>query len=103
MSRAILALTMALLLTAPAAMAAPAEQAYQADLSVKSAQVETLRARAAMAPSTTTTSTLIEAENLLRQYRAAEPGKRDALRAQLEAALARLELEIDSASRSNRP
>lgn len=103
MSRAILALTMALLLTAPAALAAPPEQGYQADLSVKSAQVETLRARAAMAPSATTTATMIEVENLLRQYRTAEPGKRDALRAQLEAALARLELEIDSASRSNRP
>ncbi|MGE4278735.1 MAG: hypothetical protein AB7G62_04055 [Magnetospirillum sp.] len=103
MIRAILVLTTSLLLAAPAAMAASADQAYQADLSVKSAQVETLRARAAMAPSTTTTATMIEVENLLRQYRAAEPGKRDSLRAQLEAALVRLELEIDSAGRSNRP
>jgi len=103
MKRTLLALAMSLLLGAPIALAASADQTYQADVAAKSAQVETLRARAAMAPSATTATTLIEAENLLRQYRAAEPGKRPSLRAQLEAALARLELEIESASRSSRP
>lgn len=102
MTRIMLALTLSLLLTAPAALAAPADQTYEADLAAKSAQVETLRARAAMAPSATPSTTLIEVENLLRQYRAAEPGKRQSLRAQLEAALARLELEIESAGRAGR-
>lgn len=71
----------------------------EADLAAKSAQVEVLRARAATVPSATTTSTLIEADNLLRQLREAPPSKRDALRSQLEAALGRLELEIDAAGR----
>jgi len=70
---------------------------HQSDLAAKSAQVEALRARASLSPSATTNSTLIEADNLLRQLREASPDKRAALRAQLEAALARLELEIDAA------
>lgn len=102
MIRTLLALTLSLLLTTPAAWAAPVDQTYEADLAAKSAQVETLRARAAMAPSATPATTLIEVENLLRQYRAAEPGKRQSLRAQLEAALARLELEIETAGRAGR-
>lgn len=73
---------------------------HEADLAAKSAQVEALRARASLSPSSTTASTLIEAENLLRQLREAKPDKRDALSAQLNAALARLELEIDTAGRS---
>jgi hypothetical protein len=71
-----------------------------ADIAVQSARLETLRARAAMAPSSTTNTTLIEAESLLRQLRQASPDKRPALGAQLDAALGRLELEIDSASRN---
>lgn len=81
------------------AYATDRDNAHEADLAVKSAQVETLRARAAVHPSATTTATLIEAENLLRQLREAKPDKRGALRAQLEAALARLELEIDATGR----
>lgn len=71
-----------------------------ADIAVQSARLETLRARAAMAPSSTTNTTLIEAESLLRQLRQASPDKRPALGSQLDAALGRLELEIDSASRN---
>lgn len=96
------ALPLAALLVAMSIYSAHASDrgnAHEADLAVKSAQVETLRARAAVHPSATTTGTLIEAENLLRQLREAKPDKRDALRAQLEAALARLELEIDAAGR----
>lgn len=81
------------------AHAADRGNAHEADMAVKAAQVEMLRTRAAVHPSATTTATLIEAENLLRQLRDAKPDKRDALRAQLEAALARLELEIDAAGR----
>lgn len=85
------------LLTAMPALAQ--SKASDADIAVQSARLETLRARAAMAPSTTTGSTLIEAESLLRQLREATPDKRAALRSQLDAVLGRLELEIDSANR----
>lgn len=86
------------LLTAMPAQAQP--KSSDADIAVQSARLETLRARAAMTPSTTTGSTLIEAESLLRQLRQASPDKRPALGSQLDAALGRLELEIDSANRS---
>lgn len=79
------------------AFAADMTDSTKADLAAKTAQVELLRARASLSPSATTTTSLIEAENLLRQLREAPPDKRDALRAQLEAALARLELELDAA------
>jgi hypothetical protein len=90
------------LLTATSAWAADSRDDHEADLAVKSAQVETLRARAAVTPTATTSTTLIEAENLLRQYRAAPAGKRNVLRSQLESALGRLELEIDAAGRGAR-
>lgn len=95
---AALALLIPLIVSAPAG-AAETEQAFHADLAAKSAQVETMRARAALSPSATVSTTLIEAENLLRQLRAAPPARRATLRSQLEAALARLELEIDAANR----
>lgn len=70
-----------------------------ADIAAKSAQIESLRARASLSPVATTSATLIEADNLLRQLRQAPPDKRLALRSQLETALIRLELEIDAAGR----
>lgn len=73
--------------------------ADEADIAAKTAQVEALRARAALAPSAISSTTLLEAENLLRQLREARPKKRGPLRSQLEAALARLELEISAAGR----
>ena len=100
MKRFVLAVIAAALCLAPPALAGETASAFHADLAAKSAQVETLRARAAMAPSATTSSTLIEADNLLRQLREAPPERRSALRSQLEAALVRLELEIDTASRA---
>lgn len=87
------------LLALPAAHAADGGRTSDADVAAKTAQVEVLRARAATAPSATTTATLLEADDLLRQLRQAPPAKRNALRAQLDAALARLELEIDAAGR----
>lgn len=95
-----LALTMLLSLAAVGpANAADPDKDFQADLAIRSARVETARARAATAPNATTGATLIEADDLLRQLRKAPPGKRNALRAQLDAALGRLDLEIDSATR----
>lgn len=86
------------LLAATPALAQP--KSSDADIAVQSARLETLRARAATAPSATTGTTLIEADNLLRQLRQASPEKRPALGSQLDAALGRLELEIDNANRS---
>lgn len=79
-----------------AAHAGETATANRSDLAAKSAQIEMLRVRAANAPSAATTFTLMEADNLLRQLRNAPAGKRYALHSQLEAALARLELEIDA-------
>ncbi|MGE5475266.1 MAG: hypothetical protein ACM3Q1_01305 [Bacteroidales bacterium] len=70
-----------------------------AESAAKAAQIETLRVRLGAAPSPDATATLLEAENLLRQLGAAPATKRDALRAQLDTALARLELEADAAGR----
>jgi len=91
-------LVLSVLLAASPVLAQP--KSSDADIAVQSARLETLRARAAMAPSSTTNTTLIEAESLLRQLRQASPDKRPALGSQLDAALGRLELEIDSASRN---
>lgn len=91
-------LVLSALLAASPVLAQP--KSSDADIAVQSARLETLRARAAMAPSSTTNTTLIEAESLLRQLRQASPDKRPALGSQLDAALGRLELEIDSASRN---
>ena len=99
MKRFAAAIVASLLLSAPA-LAAETTQSFQADLANKSAQLETLRARSAMNPAATTSATLIEADNLLRQLREASPDRRPALRSQLEAALVRLELEIDAAVRA---
>lgn len=74
----------------------------EAELSTKSARVEILRARLATTYSPTASATLLEAENLLRQLRTSPANKRAALGAQLDAALVRLELEIDAASRDKR-
>ncbi|KAF0222735.1 MAG: hypothetical protein FD176_2412 [Rhodospirillaceae bacterium] len=79
--------------------AADRVQPEDADMATKSAQIESLRARASLSPAATTSATLIEADDLLRQLRQAPPDKRLALRSQLETALIRLELEIDAAGR----
>ena len=91
-------LVLSVLLAGSPVLAQP--KSSDADIAVQSTRLETLRARAAMAPSSTTNTTLIEAESLLRQLRQASPDKRPALGSQLDAALGRLELEIDSASRN---
>lgn len=90
---------LSVLLAATPALGKDAGKTGEADLAVQSARLETLRARAAMAPSSTTGATLIEAESLLRQLRQASPDRQSALRSQLDAALTRLELEIDAANR----
>jgi hypothetical protein len=70
-----------------------------AAIATKSAQVETLRARLATVSSPYASASLIEAESLLRQLRAAPPAKRAPIAAQLDAALTRIDLEIDTAAR----
>ncbi|CAA7619932.1 hypothetical protein [Magnetospirillum sp. UT-4] len=90
-------LVAAFLILAAAAPAAEPGSNHDADVAAKAAQLEMLRVRAATTPNATTSTTLIEADNLLSQYRAAPPAKRDPLRAQLDAALARLDLEISGA------
>lgn len=70
-----------------------------ANTATKSARIEMLRARLGATSSTTASATLIEAESLLRQLRAAPADKESSLSAQLDAALARLELEIANAGR----
>lgn len=101
-STTLASLALSLLLAVSPALAKDPAKPSDADLAVQSARLETLRARAATAPSATTGATLIEAESLLRQLRQASPEKQPALRSQLDAALTRLELEIDAAGR-NRP
>lgn len=82
------------------AWAADRTKAGDADLSVRSARVETLRARLGANPSATASATLIEAENLLRLFQRAPSDQKDAVRSQLDAALTRLDLEIDAAGRN---
>lgn len=98
MKRLSIALALVCLAAGPA-HSADSMKTFEADLAAKSAQVEALRARSVLSPSPTTATTMIEADNLLRQLRAAPPDKRRALQAQLDAALVRLELEIDAAGR----
>lgn len=69
-------------------------------IAAKAAQVETLRARVGTVSSPIASATLIEADNLLRQLRAAPPAKRAPIAAQLDAALTRGDLEVDVLSRS---
>ncbi len=87
-------LSILLILTAPSILAA--EATSDADIAARAARVEILRARLATANSPPGSMTLIEADDLLNQLRAAPPTKRDALRTQLDAALSRAELEIET-------
>lgn len=89
-------LLLAALAVQPAFAQAP--KTDEANVAAKAAQVETLRARSATVSSVNMATGLIEAENLLRQLRAAPAGKREALSAQLDAALVRLELELNQAT-----
>lgn len=99
MKRLALALVLAALMAGPA-FAADRINTDDADIAVKGAQVEALRARASLTPSAGTSAGLLEAEDLLRRLRQTPSDKRPALRSQLDAALARLELEIDAAGRA---
>lgn len=72
---------------------AASENAYAA---AKSAEIETLKARASMRPNAGSGATLMEADDLLRRYRLAPAAEKGGLRAQLDAALARAEMEISS-------
>jgi hypothetical protein len=60
----------------------------------KAAEIETLRARASMHQSTGLSSTLMEADDLLRRFRQAPAAEKSTLRAQLDSVLARAELEL---------
>lgn len=91
---------LAALLLSASAWAADKPSMDDASIATKNAQVETLRARLSTVSSPNASATLIEAENLLRQLRAAPAAKRAPIAAQLDAALTRADLEIDAASRS---
>jgi hypothetical protein len=89
----------ALLLCSPA-WAQDRTTVSDAMIAAQAARVETLRARVGTVSSPTASATLIEADNLLRQLRAAPPSKRAAIAAQLDAALTRGDLEVDAIGRS---
>lgn len=91
----------ALLLCSPA-WAQEKSGVSDAMIAAKAAQVETLRARVGTVSSPTASATLIEADDLLRQLRAAAPAKRAPIAAQLDAALTRGDLEVDVLSRTQR-
>lgn len=65
----------------------------------KSVEIETMRLRIGTSPSVNATTTLIETEDLLRRFKAAPPSQKNALRAQIDAAAARLELEAAGQNR----
>lgn len=67
------------------------DNAYAA---AKSAEIETLKVRASSAPLGGATSTLMEADDLLRRFRQAPAAEKGSLRAQLDATMARAELEL---------
>ncbi|HLO78995.1 MAG TPA: hypothetical protein VK196_21270 [Magnetospirillum sp.] len=93
-------LMLPLLMLFGTAIAGETKATSDADVALKAARVEAVRARLGTVSSPTASATLLEAENLLRQLRAAPPAKRDALASQLDAALSRADLEIDAASRA---
>lgn len=95
-----IAIVMALLLLGTeAGLAAETKGSDSADISIRSARVETVRARLATVSSPSAAATMLDADDLLRQLKAAPADKRAALAAQLDAALTRAELEIDMANR----
>ena len=68
-------------------------------VAAKSAEIETMRVRLGTSPSTNATSTLIEVEDLLRRFKTAPADQKNSLRSQVDAAVARLELETTSNGR----
>lgn len=94
-----IAIVMALLLLGAEAGLAAEKGSDSADISIRSARVETVRARLATVSSPSAAATMLDADDLLRQLKAAPADKRAALAAQLDAALTRAELEIDMANR----
>jgi len=78
------------------AMAAdkPATSSDNAYAAAKSAEIETLKVRASANPSMGATATLMEADDLLRRFRQASAAEKGGLRAQLDATMARAELEL---------
>jgi biopolymer transport protein ExbB/TolQ len=91
-----LALALSLSLSLGGALAAdkPAPSADNAYAAAKSAEIETLKARASLNPSAGATSILMEADDQLRRFRQASAAEKASLRAQLDATLARAELEL---------
>lgn len=72
----------------------PAQGAEDAYAAAKSAEIDSMRVRLSAAPSASGTATLMEAEALLRRFRAAPPPEKATLRPQLDAAIATLSLEL---------
>lgn len=65
----------------------------------KSAEIETMRVRIGTAPSANAYATLIEVDDLLRQFKSAPANQKAAMKAQVDAAVARLELEAAAGRR----
>lgn len=65
----------------------------------KSAEIEVMRVRIGSAPSANVNATLIEVDDLLRRFKAAPANQKAALKAQVDTAVARLELESASKGR----
>lgn len=72
------------------------DDAYAA---AKSAELEALRARASASTKPIGGAALIEAEQALRRYRGASAKEKEAARAELDATMARLDLELSEANR----
>lgn len=77
-------------------------QGGDAVIAAKSAEIELLRGRLSANPSSSASTSLLEAENLLRQLKTAPPAKRASIASQLDAALARVELEIGAVQHDRR-
>jgi len=80
-----------------AAQAADAPYSPSADaafVAAKAAAIESLRSRLSVSPSVSAGTTLMEADDLLRRYQQAPAAQKNALRSQLDSAVARAELQL---------
>jgi hypothetical protein len=65
----------------------------------KSAEIETMRVRLGTSPSANSMATLFETEDLLRRFRTSPAAQKAAMRSQVDAAMARLEMEFATQGR----
>lgn len=91
------ALALALWLGGALAADKPVPSSDNAYAAAKSAEIETLKGRASAHSAMGAGPILMEADDLLRRFRQAPAAEKGGLRAQLDAALARAELELGRA------